>query len=183
VPLIMVRTYNDARGDIHSRERDFVIRARLQKANGRYDNTALWIGADQRALATTDLMNQWLDGLVADTAPLSIDKVVKHKPSEAVDTCWDAQGNKIVETASFDNPNTKCNTLYPVHSEPRLVAGAPLTDDVLKCELKPVNFGDYKVSFTEAQKARMKQVFAAGVCDFTKPGVEQVPIKGTYQRY
>jgi hypothetical protein len=183
VPIIMARTYNDARGDIHSRERDFVIRARLQKANGRYDNTALWIGADQRALATTDVMNQWLDGLVADAAPLSIDKVVKHKPSEAVDTCWDAQGNKIVETASFDNPNTKCNTLYPVHSEPRLVAGAPLTDDVLKCELKPVTFSDYKVSFTEAQKARMKQVFSAGVCDFTKPGVEQVPIKGTYQRY
>jgi Tannase-like family of unknown function (DUF6351) len=183
VPIMMARTYNDARGDIHSRERDFVIRARLQKANGRVDNTSVWIGADQRALGTTEAMNQWLDGMAADPAPLSIDKVVKHKPTEAVDTCWDAQGAKIVEPASFDNPNTKCNTLYPVHSEPRLVAGAPLTDDVLKCAVKPVNFADYKVTFTSAQKDRMKTVFPTAVCDFSKPGVEQVPIKGTYQRY
>ena len=35
-------------------------------------------------------------------APLSIDKVVKHKPAEAVDTCWDSSGTKIVEPASFD---------------------------------------------------------------------------------
>jgi hypothetical protein len=182
VPIIMARTYNDARGDIHSRERDFVIRARLQKANGRYDNTALWIGADARALATTDVMNQWLDAIAADPAPLSIDKVVRHKPTEAVDTCWDEAGNKIVETASFDGKG-KCNTLYPVHSEPRMVAGAPMTNDVLKCQLKQVNFTDYKVSFTETQKAHLKSVFPAGVCDFSKPGVEQVPIKGTYQRY
>ena len=64
-----------------------------------------------------------------------------------------------------------------------MVAGAPLTNDVAKCQTKPVNFGDYKASFTEAQKARMKTIFPAGVCDFSKPGVGQGPIKGTYQRY
>ena len=31
--------------------------------------------------------------------------------------------------------------------------------------------------------ARLKAVFPTGVCDFTKPGVGQVPLKGTYQRY
>jgi hypothetical protein len=99
-----------------------------------------------------------------------------------VDTCWDASGAKIVETASVDAPN-KCNALYPVHSEPRLVAGAPLTNDVVKCQLKPTSFADYKASFTDAQKARMRAAFPTGVCDFSKPGVGQVPIKGTYQRY
>jgi hypothetical protein len=29
----------------------------------------------------------------------------------------------------------------------------------------------------------MKTIFSAGVCDFSKPGVGQGPIKGTYQRY
>ncbi len=53
-------------------------------------------------------MNAWLDAMTADPAPLSIDKVVKHKPADAVDTCWDATGNKIVEPASFDAAN-KCN--------------------------------------------------------------------------
>ena len=70
-----------------------------------------------------------------------------------------------------------------MHSEPRLVAGAPLTNDVMKCQLKPINFAEYKATFTDAQKARMKAVFATGVCDFSKPGVAQVPIKGTYQKY
>jgi hypothetical protein len=29
----------------------------------------------------------------------------------------------------------------------------------------------------------MARIFPDGVCDFTKPGVEQVPLRGTYQRY
>jgi len=64
-----------------------------------------------------------------------------------------------------------------------MVAGAPLTNDIIKCQLKPINFGDYKVTFTDAQKARLKAIFPAGVCDYSKPGVGQGPIKGTYQRY
>jgi hypothetical protein len=63
------------------------------------------------------------------------------------------------------------------------VAGAPLTNDIMKCQLKPVNFADYPAAFTAAQQARMKAIFPTGVCDFSKPGVNQVPIKGTYQRY
>jgi hypothetical protein len=127
-------------------------------------------------------MNAWLDAISADPAPLSTDKVVKHKPAAAVDTCWDAAGNAIVEPASFTAKN-RCNELYPIHSEPRLVAGAPLTNDVMKCQLKPISFADYKAPFSDAQKARLEAIFPAGVCDFSKPGVNQVPIKGTYQKY
>jgi hypothetical protein len=29
----------------------------------------------------------------------------------------------------------------------------------------------------------MRAIFPSGVCDFSKPGVGQGPIKGTYQRY
>ena len=97
-------------------------------------------------------MNTWLDAMAADPAPLSIDKVVKHKPADAVDTCWDSSGAKIVEPASFTAQN-KCNALYPIHSEPRLVAGAPLTNDVMKCQLKPINFSEYKAAFTERKGA------------------------------
>jgi hypothetical protein len=183
VPILMSRIYTDNRGDIHDRQRDFVVRARLERANGRSDNSVIWIGSTAAATAgTLDTMNAWLDAMAADPAPLSIDKVVKHKPANAVDTCWDAAGNAIVEPASFDAAN-KCNAIYPVHSEPRLVAGAPLTNDVMKCQLKPIDFTDYKVAFTDQQKTRAKRVFATGVCDFTKPGVAQVPIKGTYRKY
>lgn len=191
VPILHSRPYTDAIGDIHDRHRDLTIRARLQKANGRSDNQVIWVGpARERnqtggvdlAAISLDVMTKWLDGLALDPAPLSIEKVVRNKPADAVDAYWDAAGKKFLEPATF-NGTGGFNTMYPVHSEPRLIAGAPLTNDVLKCQLKPVNFGEYKVAFTDAQKARMKSIFATGVCDFSKPGVEQAPFKGTYRRY
>jgi hypothetical protein len=191
VPIIHSRGYTDAIGDIHDRHRDLTIRARLQKANGRSDNQVIWVGpARQRdqaggvdlASISIDTMNKWLDNIAADPAPLSTDKVVRNKPADAVDAYWDAAGKRFVETATFDGSGGY-NTTYPVHSEPRMVAGAPLTNDVLKCQLKPINYAAYKVTFTAAQKARMAAIFPSGVCDFSKPGVEQVPLKGTYRRY
>jgi hypothetical protein len=183
VPILMSRSYTDNRGDIHDRQRDFVVRARLERSNGRSDNTVIWIASTVAPIAASlDTMNRWLDAMAADPAPLSPDKVVKHKPAEAVDTCWDASGVKIVEPASFSAKN-KCNALYPVHSEPRLVAGSPLTNDIMKCQLKPINFADYRAPFNESQQARLRAIFPGGVCDFTKPGVNQVPIKGTYRKY
>jgi hypothetical protein len=191
VPIIHARSYTDAAGDIHDRHRDLTIRARLQRANGRWDNQVIWTGpprgrnqtggTDLSALSL-DTMNKWLDAIAADPAPLSTDKVVRHKPAEATDACWDGSGNKIVETATFDGKGT-CNALYPVHGEPRMAAGAPLTNDVIKCRLKPIDYSDYRVKFTDAQKARMAAIFPSGVCDFSKPGIGQGPIKGTYQRY
>ncbi|NOT63088.1 MAG: hypothetical protein HOP19_23005 [Acidobacteria bacterium] len=191
VPILHARPYTDAIGDIHDRHRDLTIRARLQRANQRSDNQIIWTGPPIQRGATpvTDLaalsldaMTKWLDALTADPAPLNTDKVVRHKPAEAIDACWDAQGVRINETASFDGKG-KCNAFYPVHSEPRMVAGAPLTNDIAKCQLKAINFADYQVIFSAAQQARMKAVFPTGVCDFSKPGMGQAPIKGTYQRY
>jgi hypothetical protein len=58
-----------------------------------------------------------------------------------------------------------------------------LTNDIVKCRLKPISYTDYKIAFTAEQKARMEKIFPTGVCDFSKPGVGQVPLKGVYQRY
>ena len=183
VPILMSRSYTDNRGDIHDRQRDFVVRARLERSNGRSDNTVIWIASTVAPIAASlETMDRWLEAMHADPAPLSPGKVVKHKPAEAVDTCWDASGTKIVEPASFTAQN-KCNALYPIHSEPRLVAGAPLTNDVMKCQLKPINFADYGAPFNDAQQSRLRAIFPAGVCDFSKPGVNQVPIQGTYRKY
>lgn len=199
VPIIHYRTYNDPLGDIHSRERDMSIRARVIKANGDGDNEVFWVGpggspggprndpvvAKGRELMTVqalDAMTKWLDALAADPAPLSHAKVVRHKPAEAKDAWFDADGIKHAEKATWDGPGGY-NSTYPNHSEPRIVAGAPIANDVLKCKLKPVNAADYKVKFTAAQLAKLKAIFPAGVCDFSKPGVGQVALKGTYQRY
>jgi hypothetical protein len=188
VPIINYRVYTDDRGDIHDRGRDFAIRARIEKANGRSDNQVIWVaGGDLRGLAPVaahalDVMTAWLDAIAADPAPLSTDKVVAHKPADAIDAYWTAEGEKVAETASWDGRGG-FNATYPVHAEPRLVAGAPLANDIIKCALKPIDYDDYAVAFTPEQRARMAEIFPGGVCDFSRPGVGQQPMAGTYQRY
>jgi hypothetical protein len=199
VPILHWRTYNDPLGDIHSRERDMSIRARLVKANGDADNEVFWVGLggqpngprndpavaksrDLMASQALTVMTKWLDALAADPAPLTHAKVVRLKPAEARDAWFDAQGQEHMEKATWDGPGGY-NATYPNHSEPRIEAGAPIANDVLKCALKPVSATDYKVSFTPAQLARVKAIFPTGVCDFSRPGVGQVALKGTYQRY
>ncbi len=124
VPILNSRSYTDAVGDIHDRHRDLTIRARLEKANGRSDNQVIWIGPARERGQTggvelsslsIDTMTRWLDNLATDPAPLSTSKVVRNKPAEAVDACWDSAGKKIVEVATFDGKGA-CNALYPVHT-------------------------------------------------------------------
>jgi len=77
--------------------------------------------------------------------------------------------------------DTTCNQLYPAFSSPRLVAGEPLENNVLKCRLKPINLHEYKVTFTTTEVAQLKKTFSDGVCDYTVPGVDQSPTDGTWQ--
>ncbi|MBI1359677.1 MAG: hypothetical protein GC155_05265 [Alphaproteobacteria bacterium] len=195
VPILDYRWYSDTANDIHSRERDLTIRARLERANGRSDNQVIWVAGprgrpgtpeaanmvDLSALAL-DAMTKWLDAMAADSAPLSTDKVVRHKPAEATDAYWTKDGKKVEEKASWDGEGG-FNQTYPVHSEPRLVAGQPPANDIMKCQLKPVSASDYRVKFTSAQMARLKKIFPDGVCDYQKPGIGQVPLAGAYQKY
>jgi len=67
----------------------------------------------------------------------------------------------------------RCNALFPYAGDARLVAGAPATDDVLKCTLKPVDPKDYAVALAPEQFAQLRKVFPDGVCDYAKPGLGQ----------
>jgi hypothetical protein len=172
IPILEYRSYNDLQGDIHDRARDFAVRERLRRANGRADNQVIWVypngvaGLAQKVTSLAlDTMTQWLD--------------TRTKPRAAVDACWDVIGTKIAEPATLDKPGL-CNALYPSHANPRLVAGAPLVDDVLKCRLKPIDQKDYKVVFTLDEMLKLKLIFPDGVCDYSKPGLNQDRLAGTY---
>ncbi|HEY6389695.1 MAG TPA: DUF6351 family protein [Bryobacteraceae bacterium] len=172
IPILHYRSYNDALGDIHDHVRDFVMRERLRKANGGFANQVIWVYPNgNRPIAgkvtrlAIETMSQWLDTHV--------------KPAAAVDGCWTADGTRIDEPATLNGPG-KCNELYPAHSTPRLAAGAPLTDDVMKCQLKPIDAKDYTVKFSAVELQELRQVFPVGVCDYSKPGVMQLPLAGTY---
>lgn len=67
-----------------------------------------------------------------------------------------------------------CSLALPVTRTPRMVAGMPMTDDIIRCQLKPVDAADYAGRLNEAQINDVRTLFPDGVCDFTKPAAEDV---------
>src|SRR5204862_5797907 len=76
---------------------------------------------------------------------------------------------KVTAPATCDaDPNLK------VYTSPRQAAGGPQSENILKCQLKPLVASDYTgVTFTTGQLTRLNAVFSTGVCDWTKAGVGQ----------
>jgi len=186
VPIIDFRTYRDDIADPHDSIRSYSTRARLIATNGNADNQVILIGSrvgtgagSAAAVAATvlRLMDQWLDNIANDSSDISdAAKVVRNKPPELVDACYTIIGQKMTDQSI-------CRQLYPLHGNPRLAAGGPLTNDVLKCELKPVNRRDYAQPLMDAQFARLKSIFPHGVCDYSRRGVEQQLLKDTWLSY
>lgn len=191
VPIIDWRRYLDPSGNIHDKVRSFSARARLLAANGRADNQVILVvpatmdsrSAEFEVDDTLGLMDKWLDNIAIDTSKdAGAVKAARNKPPELVDACWTPQGEKIVEPQTHSGPG-RCNQLYPSHGDPRIAAGAPVANDILKCTLKPVDPKDYAQPMTAEQFARLKAIFPTGVCDFTRPGAEQRKTKATWIRY
>jgi hypothetical protein len=195
VPIIDYRTYYDdlPAGDVHLRFQSFTTRSRLEKANGYSDNRIMLL-QDRRygdfdttspvlaeALAQ---MDQWLSAAARDESNATpIARLRKARPAALVDACWtkDEVPQKVEEKLQYRSG--RCNDLYPAFSFPRGVAGAPIANDIIKCQLKPIAAADYKVTFTTEEMGRLKKIFSGGVCDWTKSGVEQQKLAGTWQTF
>src|SRR5208337_1147925 len=114
-------------------------------------------------------MDQWLDNLAQDTSHRSaIEKIAAAKPAGLTDACWTEDGEKIVEKRTYDGKG-RCNQLVPPNADPRIMAGEPVAEDILKCALKPVSPQDYAHPLTLEQFARLKTIFPQGVFDFSRP--------------
>jgi hypothetical protein len=128
-------------------------------------------------------MDQWLDAIGRDKGNQTASiKVSRNKPRDLVDGCWTIDGHRITEERTYGGAG-QCNQLYPPYGDPRIAAGGPIADDLLKCAVKPFDSNDYHQPLTTNQIDRLKKTFARGVCDYSKPGVEQGPIKGTWQTF
>jgi hypothetical protein len=156
----------------------FALRERLRQANGNADNMVMW-----RSVSESDaerLFRQWMEAYMADTsADPQRTKVIRARPAAAVEGCYDGAKPPafIAEPLVFSSkPVSKCTTLYPVYSNVRHEAGGPLAANILKCQLRPVEAREYPASISQAELARLKTIFPDGVCDWSKPGVSQVPV-------
>jgi hypothetical protein len=166
---------------IHHVWRSFSLRDRLDRDNGNHSNHALWrfgrTGFVPSAAISADAfvtMDKWLTTLKADTRNVGIEqKVASSKPAEAADFCYlstdAAQTTKVTDRALCD-----ADPFLKPSASPRQIAGSPRTEDILKCQLKPLNVAEYAPqTLSESQLARLQAVFPTGVCDWSKPGVGQ----------
>jgi uncharacterized tannase-like protein DUF6351 len=194
IPIIDYRAYadDDPLGNIHLRYHSFSMRERLKKANGDADNQVMLVEDMRYGLysSTSPLlqfalreMDAWIANIRADDAEIPQHrKIVRDKPADLVEGCNSRAPvpTFIVEKQTRD-PNLLCEMLYPSAPAPREVAGASVASDIIKCELRPINLGDYPGTPTAAQVSRLQNIFPNGVCDWTVPGVEQRPFAGTWQ--
>jgi hypothetical protein len=170
---------------IHHQWFSFAIRDRITRDAGDADNQALWrfargnFSIPPGTMLTDGItaMDAWLNAVVTSTSGASLESTVRAtRPASTADFCYlpdDATQSVKVTGAACDNPATSAKFLVPSQS-PRQVAGGPRSEDVLKCQLKPLAASDYTgVTFTAAQLARLNAVFNSGVCDWSKPGVGQ----------
>jgi hypothetical protein len=73
-----------------------------------------------------------------------------------------------------------CSTTFPATSFPRLVAGAPATDDILQCQQEAVSAEGYDGKLTTDQLKRLRQIFPEEVCDDGKPSQNASRFLGTW---
>jgi hypothetical protein len=161
-------------GAFHDVYRAFAIRARLEREHSSFANQVIWegpvplIGQTDYTVLGLRAMDRWLSAVEKDTRDVPVSrKVVDDKPADIHDQCTDGLGHAI--------PNQEvCALINPIFTTPRVVAGEGIETDVNKCSLNPLRRSDYlPVVFSDAQWAQVKSAFPTGVCDWSRPGVDQ----------
>ena len=115
-------------------------------------------------------MDEWLAAVESDTLEGAAGREDRERQARG------ASPTAATTAAAAKFGDDLCGpAIVPIYGTPRTVAGDALTTDTNKCRLKPLdrdaNYGPFP--FTDAQWAQMQAIFPDGVCDFSKPGVDQ----------
>jgi hypothetical protein len=175
--VIDLRGWDDAGNSaIHHQWRTFSIRERLDREYGDHDNQVIWrfstglIAPATLSLEAFNTMDAWLTALKADSSRQPIEKKVRRtKPANAFDFCL-VGAERLTDPAACEAAQPR----FKVSTSPRQVAGGALSENILKCRLKPVSSADYSpVVLTSTQLSRLRALFRDGVCEWDERGVEQ----------
>lgn len=175
----------------------FAVRERMIEANGNAANHVMWRGGPNFAELTNPTPEsaalveavtreswaafiRWVEAVAADHSRGSQrQKVIRNRPADLVDGCWTKELTPrfFAEPQTWSRqPDSECNTRWPSYSNPRKVAGGPITANKFKCQLKPIDLADYSVSFTPAELDRLQGIFPNGVCDWSRRAVGQTRV-------
>lgn len=174
IPIIDLRGHDVA--EIHHDYRSYVMRARLDAANGGHANQVIWTASRpfrsdvSVAADALTVMDAWIAAIKADSSRRSqAAKVVANKPADARDKCTDGAGHDLPD-------QSVCPDLNPYYASPRIVAGSPFAEDVMKCALRPMQEQAYlPARFTPEQWKALQAVHPQGVCDWSRAGQGQQP--------
>jgi len=181
IPTIDWRHYLEDALDMHNSHQSFAARQRMLNYDGDASNQVIWFtdarparAFDQTAMAL-QVMDQWMRNIAAHPER----GVAGNKPAEAVDSCFATNGSLLARGDGVWNgildglPAGACAQTFPIKSTSRIVAGGPIEGGVFKCALQPVDdaidrglYGTWQPS--DAEVARLKQIFPTGVCDYRK---------------
>ena len=178
-------------GAFHDAYRSWAIRARLEREEGQFPrNHVIWFGhapliGDPRWTTEGLLaMDRWLANVESDKRRIPLErKVAEGRPADIKDRCSQIDGVEQVNVPGV-GPVCQLDALQTKYGTPVTVAGESIATDTNRCQLKPLRQSDYyPITFTEEQWQQLEKAFPTGVCDWSKPGVEQqgaVPWR-TYQ--
>ena len=182
IPVIDWRHYLEDELDMHNTQQSFASRQRMLNADGDASNQVIWFTDARPAVAfhQTPMAFRVIDEWMRNIAAHPDQGVAGNKPDAAVDSCFDTGGALIASGEGVWNgildsgAAGACTERFPVYSSSRRQAGGPYEGGVWKCQLQPVNralrvgvYGDWAP--TDAERARLEQVFPEGVCDWDKP--------------
>jgi hypothetical protein len=119
-------------------------------------------------------MDRWLAGVESDQGTGSLaSKVIRNRPADVKDRCSQIEGLELVSLPGI-GPICELKDVQTRYGTPRTVAGEGIETDVNKCTLKPLRRLDfYPLTFTDSQWQRLVQAFPTGVCDWSRPGIDQ----------
>jgi hypothetical protein len=168
-------------GAFHDAYRSWAIRARMEREQGHFPvNHVIWFGHTPLIgdpSYTTDgllAMDRWLSAVEADGRDVSLaSKLADDRPADVHDRCSQIDG---VERVSLPGVGRVCelDAAQTRFGTPRTVAGEGIATDTNKCQLKPLRRADYyPVTFTDEEWSQLETAFPTGVCDWSRPGVDQ----------
>jgi hypothetical protein len=171
-----------------------------QKAFDAMDQWLTAVTADQSGLSRAEKVVRnkpamLVDGCYGASTPGAADDFIAERQLFGGYNSVFRRGNGSVSpagTLDIGPTPTRCNAKYPASSYARFDAGEPLQGRTMQCTLKPVSAADYAGyaalnpawtgSRRDADLAALAAAFPGGVCDYSKPGLEEQPVMGTWIR-
>jgi len=167
---------------MHNSHQSFASRQRMLNYDGDASNQVIWFTDARPGTPQSDqtpsaflVLDEWIGNIQANPEL----GVAGNKPAAAVDSCFATNGSLIASGPGVwsgildDAPAGTCTQAFPTYSTSRVVAGGPIEGGVFKCALQPVDravdhglYGAWQP--TEAEIARLREIFPTGVCDYSK---------------